>query len=220
VRLHRPFLLAVLAQLAALGAVRADLITLQFTGRVTTVSGDPLGLSPALNTSVTGSFVYDTSTSDTDPGDPVRGVYPHTNGGFSLTIGPDTLTGSSTPLVRVNNDLGGVSDEFRFNDGPGMSLGGVLNANARLDFVIVDGSPPDALSSDALPTVFPFTPANPHTLAISDASQFGEVILIQFDTLAQVQGPTAVPEPSCVALGILSSLGALWYARRRRARIA
>lgn len=216
-------LLALVGLLALAGRGSADLITVQYTALVKTVSGPTLGLNPALDTPVSGSFTYNTATPDSLPADPVRGRYLHTaGGGFTMQILGTTITGSEIPLVQVNNNLAGAVDEFRFNDGPDalggtsgvMSVNGVLNSNARVSLVMVDSSQ-TAFSSDALPLAFPTQlQSSPHTFAISDLAT-GNVILLQFGTLTQA--PTAVPAPSGLAL-CLPVLAFGWCWLRRRAK--
>jgi hypothetical protein len=156
--------------LASLQPAIAAPVTVEFVARVATSSGTAFGLSVPMDTEVTGSFTYDTSTPDTNVSES-RGDYYHTAGAFtaSITGFATVITGSSTPLVRVEN----LSvDTFRFNDGPDM--GGTMAINAQDDpdvqvgISVTDGSG-TAFPNDDLPAFFPFDFTQmPHTFSLKD----------------------------------------------------
>lgn len=190
--------------------MQAAAIRVDFTAQITTVSGDFYGVTSANNgTAVTGFFEYDTDTPDTLPGDLARGWYEHAVGTSDFQVnlpGVVVSSGNGTAFVQVE-DFGGA-DTFRFREGDCPDCGGSI---------LVDGHPdPDALlnfafsgsffTNDLLPTVFPFTGSEPHTMAISNANS---TVLLQFQTLT----PQAVPEPSTV---LLTGVALLAFAWRRR----
>jgi hypothetical protein len=164
-------------------------VTLTFAGTVATVANTPLGLTSAVRTAaVSGSFAYLPCVGDMDP-DPQRGIYEHGSGGtFSLSVGGLTVAGSGTPRVEVENF---DPDTIRWRDG-------AIPLDKRVRVMTVDGKPApsvvvtiaitddkgSALSSDALPTTFPFQmiASFPHTFSVEDA---GGTLLLQLSSLTQ-----------------------------------
>ena len=236
-RIARPLTCAaVVLALAGPRPAAAALITVNYEATVTTVSGTPFGLSPAVGTVARGFFTYNTDTPDTLPGDPQRGNYPHVLGGgaFRAELPGLVVTGSDTPLVeifrtRTPPPLSINADSFFYRDGP--PGGGVLSRNGTPDPGIslliniatgVNTGLPPVFSSDALPDPFPpaFSPpflpgAFFTTFTLSDG---GGTLQLRFTSVSQqAQPPTAaVPEPASLALLGLGAAGVLGYRRQRR----
>ena len=197
----------------------ADLIQVNYTASISTVSGTPFGQVFTNGTPVTGFFTYDTSTPDVNP-TANRGYYPHSaNGAFEARFVGNTLSGSPTPYVQVEDFLAPVPDTWRFIDGPRtvgpqggiMSWNGAPNADAQLTIAITDPTG-TVFSNDMQPAVFPFLDAVPpfnwpHTFFISDPN--GSLNL-QFSTVA-------IPEPSS-ALLLLTGMGLVLLRRIRTPR--
>ncbi len=168
---------------------------------VATVSGTPFGFDASvLNQDVSLTFVYDSSTPDSNPASD-RGDYVHTSGGgFTADVLGTIITGSATPTLEIE-DINGA-DTFRFWDGPRpigpqggvISVDGLANPNAQLLIAFTDGTG-NAFSSDALPAVLPFavpplSMPSPsffaHTISLSDENG---TLLLQLNDLQPGQGP-------------------------------
>ena len=88
------------------GPAFAEVVTFNFTGTVTFVAGSPFGLSPALDASVTGSIVYDTSLA---PDLYTTGSY--TGSVMVIVIGGATVQSEGYASLQVVND-GASGDSF------------------------------------------------------------------------------------------------------------
>lgn len=178
-------LLLIALLLLMVSSASGEQITIEITAHVATVSGTPFGIAPAWGTEVSGTFVFDTSTLDSNP-DGDRGDYPHTgNGAFTVVIEGHavTVTGSTTPWIQIENL---APDTFRFIDGPRTSgpMGGIMSVNGLADPDIqlrieVTDESGAAFDDDSLPVEFPFVlPGDPHTFSLKDDQG---TLLLQFD---------------------------------------
>jgi hypothetical protein len=130
-------------------SARADVVTLQFTGTVSFVDGNPFGLNPVLGQPVTGIITYDTSFPDGIPSNPQVGAYvePDPNG-YTFSFAGGTIATTSGASFQVLNDAFGVDQINGFSGA--LALNGTqVFGNAT--FVLSDASM-TVFSSDALPT--------------------------------------------------------------------
>ena len=107
------------------GLLPAATVQVNYTATLATVDGTPFGLSSADEGRVlTGYFLWDTSTPNTNPGS-TTGDYQQSlaTPGFSGVLGgaPLTITGSSSPTIQIVNTSTGGGDSLRFTDGPGLT---------------------------------------------------------------------------------------------------
>jgi hypothetical protein len=206
---------------------RATEIQVEYEAQVLAVTSmhgaPPFGLTAAhIGQPVTGSFTYDTAVADSDSS-AINGVFPHAGGGGAFTAvlpGGVVVTGSGKPRVETVNGMS--SDSFRFKDGTElalapMSVNGVPNAALGLELRISDWNA-TAMSSDALPEVFPFQYTGPaggpypwstYDFPLWDAA--GGILL----GLTRVQ---QVPEPAAAAVLALPAAVVSRRQRRPRAR--
>lgn len=179
----------------------ATKVTVNFDARIATVSNTPFGYTSeqAREQQVLGSFMYDLTKADIN-GTSSRGHYPHTGGGgaFTASFLNTTITGSGTPFVEIENFGGGVSDTFRFIDGPRTigNQGGVMSVNGTPDNKVELGiaftdTSGNAFSSDALPNPLPFavpplSEPSPfffaHTFSIKDGTN--GTLLLQLNSIS------------------------------------
>lgn len=187
-------------------ATAADKVTVMYQAHIATISGTPFGFDSSARTEiVTGSFTYDRTTGDVSPADAARGNYPHLGGGgaFQATVLGTTITGSTTPYVQIEDFGAGVSDTFRYIDGPRSigNQGGVMNVNgaARQDVqltIAFTDSSGNAFTNDSLPFPLPFAVAPlaqpspfffPHTFSLKDNSG---TMLLQLDSIRMADNYT------------------------------
>lgn len=202
-----------LATPALAGTVRVD-----YAGIITTVSGNPFGLTIPASTPITGYFQYDTATADTSALSTV-GNYPHTNGGgaFVAEFLGHTVAGSSTPFVQVT-----TSSTLRIIDGPRsvgsqggiMSFNGLQDSGIEMSFATTPNNSA-LIPDDSLPDPFPiFTfggpTGDPHTFSLRSGGSFGPVFLVQMQSMTQV------PEPGIASLSAIVGVGFVIRHRRRR----
>lgn len=214
--LHVVFALVMSCVSAGEFKVFAEQIEIEYQAKIKTVANNFLGYTHAMDTAVTGSFVFETSLADSNISDANRGVYNHVgNGGFSATFNAlnagnplaVTITGSGSPRVTVEYFAGSINDTWRFNDGlPNygtMSVNGSPNADVDLGFSM---SQPVIFASDANINPWPLVtfPGIPHTFALSDSN--GTILL-------EITSATVVPEPGTLAL--LTVVAPLIHRRRR-----
>jgi hypothetical protein len=164
------------------------LVTMQFTGKVFTVSKMPLGLdSSAYMKPISGTFAYDLRTTDSSPLDPKRGTYKHrASSVFTFSVLGRNVEGSGRAVVVTENF---DPDTFRFNDGPQldgiprlMKVDGVTAPSLVLRISMTDESGA-MLTSDALPDPFPaISFPKSHTFELTDS---GGTLLMQLDSLTK-----------------------------------
>jgi hypothetical protein len=189
----------IVALLVCGSVCRAAQVTIEYETRALTIVGTPFGVTVPFQTPVSGTFTYETTTADILAQTTV-GHYPHVLGGGAFTANflGNTITGSATPFVEIENLN---PDTFRFIDGPRslgnqggiMSLNGTPDADVRLFMAFTDGSG-GAFSNDALPNPLPFavpplsTGGFPHTFSLSDDRG---TMLLQFTRIAMLQTTSA-----------------------------
>jgi hypothetical protein len=173
------------------------LVTVAFTGKVSTVSGTPLGFDSTVgNEAVSGSFTYDANLGDNAPTDPLRGKYYGNGNGstaFTFMVKGHTVTGSGKAVLETENFTS--SDTFRFRDGKQpldplartMQFDGADALTLTLLIAITDDTGA-MLTSDVLPDPFPTVNIAhkdggfniSHTFSLQDS---GGTLLMQLDTL-------------------------------------
>jgi len=140
--------------------VRAELITIALTGKMYIVedSQHVFGGQIHYNDTITGTYTYDTSASDSELSDPSVGDYwfystpcgaSFTVNGFNFRTDPDNVL-FSVGVVNNESALGDVYDFCSHNNLP-LSTGVSVNS---ISWQITDSSK-SAFSSDALPTTAP-----------------------------------------------------------------
>jgi hypothetical protein len=159
-------------------SVDAEQITVYYEAEAATVVDSPLGVDVPRLTRVTGTFTFETSTSDILPDDPDTGDYPHETGGgaFTARFLDHTLTGSATPFIEIRP----TTDTFRFIDGPGTfgDEGGIMSLDGNPDEGIelwFSASTETDMLDDSLINPFPDYDfesfiGTPHTFSIADDS--------------------------------------------------
>ena len=203
---------------------RATLVPIAITGEVTYVDDDDGLLGGDINVGdiITGVYIYDSSTPDSDPGGN-GGSYRHYSppAGITLTVGG--LVFMTDPddvyfIVRIANDMppgivgSGLSDGYGLRSEHNLPLpdpDGALVTLIRLSLFDRSFS---ALSSDALPTTAP---------VLDDWEKWDENIVItgghprgpRFEIKGDLTSAVLIPEPTTISLFII---GALTVLRKRR----
>jgi hypothetical protein len=184
-------------------------ITFSFTGIVTNVDS-PLAVEFSLGESVVGSYTFESTTADIDPGDPTTGHYDNAITAFTATFGGDyTVTQGLDNDIFVADGLPGNDVYSLFLTNPtaptvaGLSLGAL-----SIGLIDTDSS---VFSSDALP----LTPPN---LSDFEIDSSGTIYLGSPNQTMdfQLTSLTLVPEPTTLALATLGLVG-IGYRRRKRA---
>ncbi|MCA9492692.1 MAG: hypothetical protein KC621_22315, partial [Myxococcales bacterium] len=144
--------------------VASDMVRVDFTATILTVSGAPFGITAPGGT-VSGFFSYDRLVADARNTDEQRGEYDHRSGTGPFEVllpGSQVVTGSGNPVVSIEL----FSDTFRWVDGPQVgdpvevdrtcSANGTRDADIDLSiaFTPLVGDP---FTSDALPASFPYS---------------------------------------------------------------
>src|SRR5262249_3210348 len=128
-----------------------------FTGQVTGVGLPVFGLNPAVGTAVTGTFAYDSSTTDNFPALPDFGAYtlfpPYR---LSVNIGGATAWTGAILGISVQNDFGGNAEDFISIGSQGGVVQGIQRSNSILSLELVSDSTA-VFANDQLPTAFNLT---------------------------------------------------------------
>lgn len=167
-------------------------VIMQFTGKVVTVAGTPLGFDSSVReAAVSGTFGYHLGAIDETPIDPKRGTYRYGQGSvFTFKVMNRSVEGSGRAVIDVENF---DPDTFRFRDGKMldpldrfMKVDGVVVPELRLTIAITDETGA-MLTSDALPNPFPTLafPKTSHTFALKDGPNGENALLIQLDSLTK-----------------------------------
>lgn len=129
---------------------RAEVITNNFTGTITSVSGTPFGLSPSIGQQIQGSFTYDTSQPPAFDTGTVAGYIQSPPSGMSLVISGLTIQSENHNSFQVINDDPSPLDNINGFFTP-IFAGGVLQPGfSSMSFSLSDFTL-TALSSTALP---------------------------------------------------------------------
>lgn len=161
------------------GAVQSaraeEVVTNNFTGTITSVSGTLFRLSPSPSSGqqVQGSFTYDTSQSPAFDTGTVAGYIQSLPSGMSVVISGVTLQSQSYNSFQVINNGFGVDNINGFFTP--ISVGGVPRSDrSSISFSLNDFTQ-TALSSTALPTSLNFSSFSQRTGSIFDAASGGVV---------------------------------------------
>jgi hypothetical protein len=204
---------AVFACVAALISTTpsASILIYDFTGTVTD-AGNIAGVSASLDDTIIGEFAYDTSTSDSNPGDTTSGEYLHPGitppTKNTLPSGSITFDSFTSVFVTVATDISiaaGAPDPT------------VSGNNLDHDITFSLKSTSTALATDALPTNIDLNDFDSVTGAFSSFSlangPAGDPIFYSIDTLTL----RAVPIPAAVWLFGSGLLGLVGIARHKKA---
>jgi hypothetical protein len=210
-RIASIFVLAIL--LLSCPLAQAVPVTIEITGNVTSASGSGLPDTIYEGVTFTGTYTYDSSTSDSDDS-PYIGKYEHNSPyGISLLLGGYEFKTTSDHIckfhISIKNDDPQVnlwdyymveSDEIISDPPVGFSVG-------HIRWVLGDITH-TALGSDALPATAPvLTDWGYNALKISGSGDLGNILIE--GTVTQ-----AVPEP---LTGVLMLIGVLFLKRKGKA---
>lgn len=189
-------------------AAKAAPVTFSFTGTVTAVDAALAG-EFSLGESVVGSYTFESTTPDSDPGDPTLGIYDNAITAFSATFGGDyTVTQGLDNDISVANGPPGNDVYQVFLTNPtaptvaGLSLGAL--------FLGIGDFESNVFNSDALPLT-------PPDLAEFDFDISGAIFLdspINQGMNFQLTSLTLVPEPSTLAFVALGLMGVCCHRRK------
>ena len=181
--------------------VRADLITIGITGKISYVD-DPqnvFGEQININDTITGTYTYDTSTLDSNP-DPAIGDYWNytTPCGFSVNIGNLVFESNSNDvklIVEIENN--GPTDSYLVRSRNNICSNGALVE--RIDWELEDYSA-TAITSDALPTTAP---------NLADWRDYGLTITgprgWDYGLTADITSVMLIPEPATLLILIFGT---------------
>jgi len=190
-------------------AAKAAPVTFAFSGTVTAVDAALAG-EFSLGESVVGSYTFESTTPDADPGDPTLGIYDNAITAFSATFGGDyTVTQGLDNDISVANGPPGNDVYQVFLTNPtaptvaGLSLGALFLGIGDIDS--------NVFNSDSLPLTPP------------DLAEFESIIAGQIfldspgnQTLDfQLTSLTLVPEPSTLAAAALALMMGMCCYRRK-----
>jgi hypothetical protein len=189
----------------------ASIIIYDFTGTVTD-AGEIAGVSASLDDTIIGEFAYDTSTSDSNPGDTTSGEYLHPaiTPPLKITLPSGSITFDSFTSVFVT-----VATDISIAAGaPDPTVSG-NNLDHDITFSLKSTS--TALATDALPTNIDLNDFDSATGAFSsfslDNGPAGDPIFYSIDALSV----RAVPIPAAVWLFGSGLLGLVGIARHKKA---
>jgi len=128
-------------------AAPAQLLTYYFTGRITSISGTPFGLSPSLGQSVTGSITYDLGLASAYNTGAVAGYNQPSPSGMSVIISGVTIHSLNYNAFQVINNSFGFDN---FNGFFTSILAGGVPNSGYVSFNLTDFTQV-AFSSTALP---------------------------------------------------------------------
>jgi hypothetical protein len=199
---------------------QAEIIKIGFTGKVDSIF-DPYNVLENTihqNQSITGFYIYDSATLDSDPS-PMFGVYQYNISpyGMSLTIGDLTFLTDplfvNSELVLVNNYGGGPHDTYGITSHNNLPI----NNDLSIDIISLqlDDYTGYALSSDSLPLTPPdLTQWQTKSFSIEGGRYpfppSGEKTL--FGIGGHVETVYLIPEPATL---LLLGLGAIFIRRRK-----
>ncbi|MCE9554338.1 MAG: hypothetical protein K8T91_13305 [Planctomycetes bacterium] len=202
------------------------IIAYTFQGTVSSSLGNPYGLSIPGATSVSGQFAYDPTSTGTFVSANATKYLQHQTNGFIAHFGSNEIRGSDY-LVTVSNGLTSPNrDQFdiSFRNDPlltGKSL--YVNNDAKTPatalLVVSLRFPNTEINSTLIPTSL--DPS--HLTVAASSSLLGDSaspkIFFTIQSIAQLQLPDAVPEPSAMALSLVAMAGAISLLRMYRGRL-
>jgi len=201
-------------------------VTFNFTGTVNSVDPNLSG-SFAVGNSITGSYTFDTTAPNTDPGgDPNVGIY---NSDLAYTVSAGSFTSSGAGfsfnvfynLVLAPNAF---RDQYRVAEtqGNGLSVNGLAYNAFSLDLWTTSPTANSTpLARDALPPIPPVISnfaRNELTFYFIDPNNTATGVDYVFGTLDTLT--EAVPEPSTWAMMLLGFAGIGFMAYRRKSKPA
>ncbi len=192
---------------------QANLVPIAITGEVTSViDRGPLEERVNIGDLITGVYIYDLSTSDTFPTDPVYGHYHHqappcgiflTIGGFVFMTDPDNINFTVSIVNDPPEHAGGSYDSYQISSLNNLPLS---NGSEVESIVLGAFGSVDILSSDELPTTAPDLNADWRDGKVN--------IIISVVRRSSIQGyvtsAAVIPEPATIimlGLGGLALLG-------------
>lgn len=194
------------------GMARAVPVTIQITGNVTSVSGSAITGAIYVNDIFTGTYTYNSDTSDSDSS-PQRGEYRHNSpygidlfiGGFEFKTDPAQTSGRFVIGIGDNVVSNGTNDYYSVHSDQNAYTNGLWVGGISWE---LGDSTHTAISSTALPVTAPVLSAwNYNHVEI-----YGGDNLHGFSIYGTVTQATLVPEP---VTGILMAMGVLLLRRRR-----
>lgn len=206
------YCLVLIAGILLGGAAQASPVSTGFLGEVTQLTfdpDDPFGGTIQPGTFLTGSYTFESATTDTIPG-PLVGSYISTGPLYGLVVdiggNPFAIHGGLTISV-IDSPAGGL-DQFTVLAQSGTSGG--LNPFLSVELFFVDPTG-TAFTSDALPLGLPALEHFPIRTVLLEAVEDRAGIVYQYEIQA-----TVVPEPSTmvfVVTGLLGFIGGGWWQR-------
>ena len=203
-----------------------------FQGTVSSLmfGGSPYGLSIPTGTSVSGQFVYDTTSAGTFISASATKYLQHQTDGFVVYFGSHEFRASDF-LVTVSNDLSGPRDQidvsFR-NDalliGKSLYVNNSATSPANAQLIVSLRFPSGEWTGTSLPNSL-----DPLHLTVGGSSVLGAPspvtvlpkVNFTIQSITQLQLANSVPEPAAGTLAVVAlagSLGWLRMSRRRRKR--
>jgi len=185
----------------------ATLITIEITAEVDSVRDEANYLDGQINPGdiITGTYIYESTTPDSSPSDPVQGNYWNyaPPAGISLTVGGFNFTTDSSNVVFcvfIRNDNISGDDIYGINSRNNLPL----SNGTLVDYIRwqLNDHTASALSSDALPTTAPILGQwQANDLRLETDRAF----------LIHAHVTSAIPEPATI---LLFALGALFLRKR------
>ncbi len=222
--------LATIVVLIGVGQLEAAIITVNYSGKITEVVGNPFGLSVGVGDDVTGAFSYDPTTSPLPDNVVNNATFPALiPTGYVLNVQGSVFSSSNYVLDSVDNvsNFGG-SDLFR----------AIADSDFGQDSFVLDNTPAtgsmEVVLADLDNLVFP---TNAAVDILPDESQLNQIDLVFgfvgvdefnymiFSTEAVVPDPdpdpdpNVIPEPSTYVIfaGLIFCFGLAGWWRKRRA---
>jgi hypothetical protein len=217
----RRFSFLLVAFTCGIAQAASSTVQVNYAAELITISGNPFGLSTAdRNRVMTGKFVYDQGTRDTDPA--------VSYGKYQLNLSEAAFTGTlhgAVPLnfrgtgqanIEINDAPTGVGgDYFRFADGPDgahptryMQVDGVANTKMTLWFHHQAGSNITIIDSAGLPNPYTWGVGLnfPHTFVIEDVGKGSILFQLLAIGASANQGLVFMPMSPCRLLDTRSSI--------------